>query len=168
MPPFLHRQSGIIGAALISPQIPYSLIVDGVHINAETVVLCWKCNPEGLILISDATEALGLPEGRYKLGTNAIEVKGDAIYLVGTTTIAGSNLRLDKGVRLLHALTRCSKEEALEAASLKPAKLLELYPKKGSLSPGADADFVVLTEDLEVDATYVGGTLAWQLHDSRR
>lgn len=164
MSPYHHRNPGIVGAALIDPQLPYSLIVDGIHLCPETISLCWRCNPNGLILISDATEALGLPDGSYKLGTLEIELQGDQIYLSGSRTIAGSNLNLNKAVRLLHSIAKCSKVEALEAASLKPAKLIKVHPQKGTLAIGSDADFVVLSDELQVEATYVGGELAWNLN----
>lgn len=157
MAPFHHRDSGIIGAALASSQLPYSIIVDGCHVTGDTVAMCWKCNKEGMILISDATEALGLPEGRYQLGTLDIDLVGDHIYLTGTKTLAGSNLRMDKAVRLLKKYTGCSTVEALEAASLKPAKLLGVYPAKGCLETACDADFVVLNDDLEIEACYIAG-----------
>lgn len=162
MPPYHHRDPAIVGSALLNPLLPYSLIVDGVHLCPESVLLCWRCNPKGLILISDATQALGLPDGNYKLGTLDIEMHGEQIYLSGTNTIAGSNLNLSKAVRLLHAFTHCSKAEALEAASLKPAQFIQIFPSKGTLAVGADADFILLTDDLEVEATYLGGQLAWQ------
>lgn len=159
MPGLHHRNPGIIGAALINPKIPYSLIVDGCHLCPETVALAYQCNPEGLILISDATEALGLPNGKYKLGTMDIEVNDGQIYVLGTRTLAGSNLNLSRAVQLLYAYTGCSKEFALEAASLKPAQLLGIYPKKGSLAEGSDADFVVLSPLLEVKSTYIRGNI---------
>jgi N-acetylglucosamine-6-phosphate deacetylase len=161
MVPYHHRNPAIIGAALIDPQLPYSLIVDGIHLSPEAIRLCWRCNPKGLILITDATEALGLPSGKYKLGTQEIEMHDDQIYLCGTNTIAGSNLHLDKAVRLLRSITNCSQAEALDAASYNPAKLIGIYPSKGTLAIGADADFIILSDDLHVEATYLGGALAW-------
>lgn len=165
MTPYHHRDPGIVGAALIDPSLPYSLILDGIHLAPETVLLCWRCNPHGLILVSDATEALGLSEGRYKLGTLEIEKCENCIYLPGTRTIAGSNLDLNSAVRMLYSITDCSIAEALEAASLNPAKLIEAYPSKGTLTPGADADFVILSDALEVQATYLGGELCWSKID---
>jgi len=164
MSPYHHRDPGIVGAALIDPLLPYSLIVDGVHLCPESILLCWRCNPDGLILVSDATEALGLPAGSYKLGSQDVEAEEErGVYISGTKTIAGSNLNLSKAVRLLCAITKCSKADALEAASLKPAKLIQAYPAKGTLAIGADADFVILSDELEVESTYVDGELAWSL-----
>lgn len=161
MPPFHHRSPSIIGSALFSPSLPYSIIVDGIHLCPEAVQLCWSCNRAGLILISDATEALGLIDGAYKLGTLDIEVRQGQIYLTGTHTLAGSNLNLNAAVCNLHAITKCTLAEALEAASLKPAQLIQAWPAKGTLQIGADADLIVLTDDLQVEATYIAGKLAW-------
>lgn len=47
--------------------------------------------------------------------------------------------------------------EALEAASLHPAQALGLDSQKGTLNFGADADFVMLTEDLQIKSTWIAG-----------
>jgi N-acetylglucosamine-6-phosphate deacetylase len=163
MSPYHHREAGIVGAALVDAAIPYSVILDGVHLAPEAVRLAWKCNPKGLILITDATAALGLPNGRRKLGAMEIEVKEDRVVIEGTNTIAGSKTSLDQAVRNLHKIAGCTQAEALEAASAKPAEILQIYPQKGSLSMGADADFLVLSDRLEVQQTYIGGELAWSI-----
>ena len=46
--------------------------------------------------------------------------------------------------------------EAVRMATLNPARALKLS-RKGILAPGADADLVLLSEDLEVVATFVQG-----------
>jgi dihydroorotase-like cyclic amidohydrolase len=45
---------------------------------------------------------------------------------------------------------RISLERVVELCSVAPAKLLDLYPTKGAITPGADADFVILDMDREV------------------
>ena len=47
--------------------------------------------------------------------------------------------------------------EAVRMASLNPARALRLDGRKGSIAPGMDADLVVLTPDLDVRETWVGG-----------
>lgn len=162
MTPFHHRNTGIIGAVLVDQLVPYSLIVDGFHLSPETVQLCWRCSPEGIILVSDATEALGLPDGIYQLGSMATQVHGEQIYIAGTNTIAGSNISINKTIKNLRKFTDCSIPAAIEAASTKPAKLIGVYPQKGSLNSGSDADFVILSQDLDVLATYVRGVKLWE------
>lgn len=58
-------------------------------------------------------------------------------------------------------LTDCSIGETMEAASLHPAKLLEINDCKGSLEFGKDADFILLNDKLEVQATYIAGKNVW-------
>ena len=58
-------------------------------------------------------------------------------------------------------LLGCSKVQALEAASLHPAQLLQISDRKGTLNYGADADIILLNDDLEVQATFIAGNLEW-------
>jgi N-acetylglucosamine-6-phosphate deacetylase len=70
-------------------------------------------------------------------------------------------------VRQFQASTGCSTVEALEAATLHPAKVLGLQHQKGTLNFGSDADFVILDQNLVPQATYLGGNLAWS-RDSKQ
>jgi N-acetylglucosamine-6-phosphate deacetylase len=49
-------------------------------------------------------------------------------------------------------------QQAARTASMNPAKVAGM-PKKGTIEPGADADFVVLTASGEVRATIVKGVV---------
>lgn len=51
----------------------------------------------------------------------------------------------------------CSIVFAIEAATLHPAKCLGIEKSKGTLDFGADADFVMLTDDLIVRSTWISG-----------
>ena len=67
---------------------------------------------------------------------------------------------MDQCVRSFKEATRCSIAEALTAASLHPAQVLNLS-HKGALDYGCDADLVILTRDLEVEATCIAGEVVW-------
>jgi N-acetylglucosamine-6-phosphate deacetylase len=54
-------------------------------------------------------------------------------------------------------LLGCSREYVLEAASLHPARALGIENVKGTLDFGADADFVMLSDDLELESTWIAG-----------
>jgi N-acetylglucosamine-6-phosphate deacetylase len=62
-----------------------------------------------------------------------------------------------------HMDTECSTVEALQAATLHPAQLLGIRHRKGTLDVGADADLVVLDDDLNVRATFVRGALVYKV-----
>ena len=61
--------------------------------------------------------------------------------------------------------TDCSLIEAIKCASEHPARLMGIYPAKGTLEYGADADFVILDEAVNVKATFINGDLAWSRPD---
>ena len=161
MPPLHHRNPGIVGAVLQDPQMFYSVIADGIHLHETTVNLAWKTNPQGFVLVTDAIQALGLPDGEFTLGSMTVDVKKGGAYLKGTNTIAGSILSMDQAVRNFKSFTQCSIPEAIDAASYKPAKILGIEKSKGTLNPGADADFIILNDDLEVQSSYVNGVRVW-------
>lgn len=156
MSPFHQRAPGIIGATLTHEILYFSLIVDGLHVHPAAVKMAWNCHAKGMILVSDANAALGMAPGRYTLGTRQIDVTRQQACLVGTNTLAGSTLSLDAAVRNLRTMIGCSHAEAVETASIKPAKLLNLS-NKGHLGIGADADLILLDDGLYVQACYIAG-----------
>lgn len=161
MPPLDHREPGMVGAVLIEDKLFYSVIADGEHLHPAILNIAWKCHPQGLVLITDAMAALGQPKGSYRLGTMDVDVKENRATLAGTETLAGSILSMDKAVRFLQQCTGCSAVQAIEAASLMPARILGIQGAKGLLE-GADADFIFLDDSLNVQATVIAGELAWK------
>jgi N-acetylglucosamine-6-phosphate deacetylase len=158
MKPLQARDPGPIGFVLGDRALEYSLIADGHHVSPEAIRLAWNAYKEGLILVSDASSLLGMETGVYQLGTEKIEVQGKKSVLQGTSTLAGGMCPLNEMVVNLQKITSCSLVEAISCATIKPAKLLGLQGKKGSLSIGNDADFFVAeSENLRVLSTYVGG-----------
>uniref|UniRef100_A0A8K9VAD2 N-acetylglucosamine-6-phosphate deacetylase n=1 Tax=Oncorhynchus mykiss TaxID=8022 RepID=A0A8K9VAD2_ONCMY len=144
MLPFHHRDPGIVGL-LTSDQVPqdrtvfYGMIADGIHTNSAALRIAHRAHPTGLVLVTDAITAMGLPPGRHTLGQQVIEIQGLHAYVAG-----------------------CSVEQALEAASLHPAQLLGITRCKGTLDYGADADLVLLDDAINVRATYIAGQEVWR------
>lgn len=59
--------------------------------------------------------------------------------------------------QIFKTFSGCKIEYALEAASLHPAKVLGIEDKKGTLNFGADADFVMLNKNLDIQSTWIFG-----------
>jgi N-acetylglucosamine-6-phosphate deacetylase len=74
--------------------------------------------------------------------------------------LAGSNLRLDDGLRNLAAATGRGVETAVAAATTVPARVLGLTDR-GRIAPGARADLTIVTPEFEAVGTIVGGDLTW-------
>ena len=59
-------------------------------------------------------------------------------------------------------ISDCSIVEALEAATLHPARALEIETKKGVLDFEAEADFILLDENLHVLSTWIAGNCVYE------
>jgi N-acetylglucosamine-6-phosphate deacetylase len=156
MRPFSHRETGVLGAVLTSPQVSAELIADGVHVDdAAMWMLVALKTPERVILVSDGMSATGMPDGRYQLGLFEVKVsQGVARNKEGK--LAGSTLTLDRALRNIVALG-VPFVDALRMVTANPAAQIGLSARKGILARGADADLVVLDEQLEVAGVMTRG-----------
>ncbi len=158
MRPLDHRAPGILGAVLTDSRLSADIIADGVHLDPSIVKLFAEAKgPNDTVLITDAISATGKPDGRYRLGSLEVEVKGDRCTTEGK--LAGSVLTMDRAVRNLAEFAQWDLAAAVMAASRNPAQTARLKGK-GNLLAGADADFVVLTRDGKVLRSFVGGVEA--------
>jgi len=154
MRPLAHRDPGVIGAALVRPDVILQAIVDGVHLDPDIVRLLWRVGAGRLSLVTDAIAGAGLGDGTYALGEIEIVVEDDVVRSEDGV-LAGSALTMIEAVRNLVAVD-VPLERALEAAASVPARVLG-DPTLGRLIPGGPADVVVLDDTLEVVRTLVGG-----------
>ncbi len=155
MPPLLHRAPGAV-AALLEADAYCELIADTFHVDRRLFPLLRKIKGDKLTLITDCTRAGGMPDGEYTLGGQPIFVEGVACRL-RDGTIAGSVLKLNDAVRNWRDYAHAPMYEAVRAASLTPAESVGLADKKGSLTPGHDADIILMDDDCRVSAAWVRG-----------
>ena len=156
MAPFHHREPGPVGVALTDERLTVGLIADGIHVHPTAVAAAWRAlGPDRLNLVTDAVAALGEPGGSFRLAGRDVTVGKDGVRLPDGT-LAGSALSLDQAVRNLIAFTGCTAHEAIATVTSTPARVLGL-DRKGAVAPGFDADLVLLTSDLQVVGTIVGG-----------
>ena len=152
--PFNHRDPGIAGAGLSRSDVTVSIIVDGFHLAEETLRLILAA-PAQVALITDAIAAAGRPDGTYSLGDREVHVSGGSARL-SDGTLAGSVLTMDAAVRNL-VDAGADLPAAIEAATAAPARSAGRHDL-GRLAVGSPADIVVLSDDLTVERTLVGGT----------
>lgn len=163
-----HREPGVVGATFLRDELIAEMIVDGIHVRPEMVKLAYELKrKEGLILITDAMRAKCLKNGHYDLGGQDVIV-GEGKAVLSDGTLAGSILKLGKAVKNMMDYTGCSLEEAIEMASVNPAKQLNVFDRKGSIIVGKDADIVILDENLAVTMTFCRGKLAFNGGDKTK
>lgn len=156
MRPFSHRDSGVIGAVLTSPEVTAELIADGVHVDEAAMRLLLQAKGrERVILVSDGISATGVPDGKYTLGTFEVTVSG-GVCRNAEGRLAGSTLTLDRALRNIVALGTLL-PDAVRMLTLNPATLLGIEFKKGALRAGSDADIVLLDQALQVANVWTRG-----------
>lgn len=157
MRPFMHRDSGIIGAVLTDDRVSAELICDGIHVEPTAIRLLVRSKgAERLILVSDSLSGAGMPDGNYRLGNFTVHVAGGVCRTV-EGNLAGSTIMLDAALRNLSSYTGLSYKQCLPCVTSNPAGILGLEDQKGVIAPRADADLAVLDQQFYVTQTYVRG-----------
>lgn len=155
--PFHHREPGVLGAAMVRPELMVELIADGIHLHPAALELVLKAKgPEKIILVSDAMSPTGMPNGIYQTSEGELTLHKDSLTNQDGN-LAGSVLTLERAVKNFIDFTGCELTDAIRMATYNPAKHLGINKRKGSIYPGKDADLVALTPDLEVVMTMVEG-----------
>lgn len=149
MMPLGHRDPGLIGAASDDPKCMVELISDGLHIHPSVVRATFRMfGSERVVLVSDSMMATGMANGQYELGGQAVTVK-DRKATLANGTIAGSATNLyDCMCKAVSFGVPIG--EAILAATRNPAKSIGIYDKVGSLTPGKEADILLVTPELEL------------------
>ncbi len=151
MEQLLHRAPGVIGAAMDSGAYA-ELICDGLHVHPSVVRAAFRMFPGRIVLISDAVQSAGMADGHYLLGGLDITMKNGKTTLADGT-LAGSNITLYDALKNAVSFG-IPLEEAVEAATLRPAISVGLERIVGSIEPGKRADFVLLDQALNLRAVY--------------
>lgn len=151
---FHHRAPGMVGAALAHARYA-EVIPDLLHVHPGAVLTALRAIP-GLYCVTDATAATGMPDGEYRLGRQRIHKCAGGVRLEDGT-LAGSVLTMDQALRNLVSLG-LPLDEASRRVSTHAADYLGLSDR-GRLAPGAWADAVVLTSELDLRQVLLEGEL---------
>ena len=159
----INRAAGLLEFAMSEPEIICELIADGHHVSPTLMKMLYRAkNFTGICLVTDATAGAGLPDGSKFLlyGTKCIVEKGVCL-LADRSALAGSAARMIDLVRAMVTKVGVPLHEAIAMATDIPAYVIGLSGK-GQFKIGGDADLVVISPELEVLRTFVGGEEVFQ------
>ena len=160
MTPLQHRSPGVVTAALNS-DVSCELIVDAFHVSPALYDLVYNMKGRKLCFITDCLPAGGLPYGEYTLGGNKI-VYRDIVCRLEDGTVAGSVLKMNKGIWNVYKNSSIPLWECVNCASLNPAETIGVADKKGSIEIGKDADIVILDSEFNVQKTIKKGDIKYE------
>ena len=159
MPPLLHREPGVIGAAMDSAGCCVELICDNVHIHPSVVRATFAMfGDDRIIMISDSLMAAGMADGVWDIGGLEVEVKGRYATVTGTKSLAGSVITLMDCLRTAVLEMGIPLASVVKCCSANPAKAIGVYDKRGSITPGKHADLVLLNDDLTIRDVFLKGS----------
>ncbi len=126
MPSLHHRTPGLLGAAIVHPNVTCGFIADGEHICPLMLEILMRASDfdRGLFLVSDALSPLGLPDGLYPWDCRTIEVtRGTARLPDGT--LSGTTLGLLIGVENMMKWKLCDLSQAITMATVTPRRAIQ-------------------------------------------
>ena len=158
-----HRDVGTLGACLLRDEVDCEMICDGLHVSLPMIQIYLRAkNHDQLMMVSDNVIYAGLPVGRYK-GFDSksdrafINITEDGFVLSDTGRLSGSSKPVLYGIGNLVEKLGVPMEECCKFFCYNPVRKYSDPNKKGSLKPGKDADFVVISDDYKAIATYSEG-----------
>lgn len=167
--PTLPRHPNYLWHQLADDRLAASFIVDGIHLDASFLRVALRAKGiERSLLITDAVAPAGCEPGLYRLGDQEVELHPEGrVTLRGSNRLAGSALRMDRGIENLMRLAGLSLPEALTMAARNPARVGRIEHRLRGLQPGERADIVEFEYDaaaktIRVTRTWVEGELAFQ------
>ena len=166
----MRRHPNYIWEQLAEDRLRASFIVDGIHLPKSFLKVALRAKGvDRAVLVTDASSPAGCPPGRYRLGEQEVDLTSDnRVVLAGQDRLAGSALRMDRGVENLMRLGELSLADAVRLATVNAARAGRVPGRENGFATGARADFVFFdfdphTKSIQVNATYVGGRKVWSL-----
>jgi len=166
----MRRHPNYIWEQLAEDRLRASFIVDGIHLPGSFLKVALRAKGvERAVLVTDASSPAGCAPGRYRLGEQDVDLTADnRVVLAGQERLAGSALKMDRGVENLMRLGELSLADAVRLATVNAARAGRVPGREQGLVAGDRADFVLFdfdaaTKSIKVQATYVGGRKVWSL-----
>jgi N-acetylglucosamine-6-phosphate deacetylase len=155
MPPVSAREPGAAVALLEDERVVCGVILDGHHLHGAVARLAARClGPRRLSFVSDATAALGQPDGSYAIGGTPVTLKRGAVRNA-EGALAGSALALDRAVEVAIGDLGVGLLDAVAAVTSIPNRVLGR--PTASIESGHPADLVLLDGRGRALRTWVGG-----------
>ena len=145
----LQRHPNYIIEQMAADELCASLIGDGIHLPPSFLKVAVRA--KGLdrsILVTDAVSPAGCKPGIFRVGHLEVVLRGDdSVRLTDTGRLAGSALKMDRGVENLMRFAGVSLVQALRMATVNPAAAMGLEGRRGFLEPGDICDLILFGYD---------------------
>jgi len=149
------REPGMVGAALLDKPSYAGLILDGIHVHPEMAKLAIDTK-QNIMLVTDAMPLVGSEDDNFKFFGQIISRNGN-ILRDNQGALAGSVLDMASAVSNGMTLADLSLEQAVNMASLNPAKFLAIDKQYGTIKVGNKASMVLIDDKEKVKSNWIDG-----------
>ncbi len=160
--PDTRNYAGVVEAAYLHDEVTLELIGDGRHVPRQSLLLARKIKgADRIALITDAMRAAGTDARTSILGSigsnNVVDIFDGVAQVPDHSSYAGSIATMDHVLRIVHLTYGVPLPEVSRMMSLTPARLSKADKRKGSLTTGKDADFLIFSPDFLLQKVFVAG-----------
>ncbi len=157
-----HREIGTAGSAMLIDELNCEAICDLIHLSVPAIKFLIKNKPHDKVtLITDSMRAKHLADGLSELGGQTVIVKNGEARLENGA-LAGSILKMNDAVKNVVLSCDVAFTDAIDFATVNPAKNLGVANEMGSIEVGKKANFAVLNEEFEVALTVRDGNIIYK------
>ncbi|MEK4042633.1 amidohydrolase family protein [Paenibacillus sp. FSL H8-0048] len=161
----LPRHPHYLWEQLAADELYGCMIADGCHLPDTLLKVILRVKRNRAILVSDAVSLSGMAPGAYRLhiGGDVVLTPEGRLHLAGhPQLLAGSAMMLADQVAYLARAGLAPLADAIDCASVQPARLLAL-PQAAGLTAGAPADLIGFRKGggggLEIQAVWKNGRI---------
>lgn len=150
------REPGVVGSALVHPELSAGIIADGFHVHPQNMAMAAALMGDRLFLVTDAMKTLAGTVSAFDLYGTPVKL-AEGCLRGPEGTLAGAHLAMDQAVRNAVSMMGVTRSTALKMASTNVASALGIADELGHLAPGYRASLTLLDADLNATGVIVDG-----------
>lgn len=144
-----YKYEGTVEAVYLNDGITVEMIADGIHVPPTILALIHK--QKGVERTALITDALACAASDSQTAWDPrVVIENGVCMLADRSAIAGSIATMDRLVKTAVQKAGIPLEDVARMASETPARIMGIYDRKGSLTPGKDADIMMFDSDLKL------------------
>lgn len=146
MSDFSHHAPGLVGASLENENVYTPVILDGYHCHFGAARIAYKMKKDKFCLVTDCA-FIGRKMQSFNWESFDATLKNGR-YSNKEGHIAGSAISMSEAVKNARENLHCSIQEAIEMATSRVARAIDMETEIGFIKPGFPANFFVFDNDL--------------------
>ena len=153
-----YKYEGTVESIYLMDDMTVEVVADGIHVPPTILRLVYKI--KGVERMCAITDALACAASDNKEAFDPRVIIEDGVCkLADHSALAGSVATMDRLIRTMVQKADIPLADAVRMVSETPARIMNVYDRKGSLQKGKDADIIVMDEDLKIRAVWAMGKL---------